>query len=245
FALGMWDDVARMNERSWRASIERAERQELGPGAYSYHALWWLHYAHLQRGRMDEAGRFLDVAREALAESGAGTIRYHLQQMRAAHIVADPAGAVDAGLADAALADTTGGDYARAANLLAAGLALARAGRVTRAERATALLRDVAGDGSDDVLRVSETLLRGALLVEAGEQEEGLALLRDAATAEASIPYQFGPPLIVKPASELLGEALLAADDREGARAAFERALERAPGRALSVRGLAAAGGGP
>ncbi|MFW6085468.1 MAG: hypothetical protein ACODAA_09660, partial [Gemmatimonadota bacterium] len=91
FALGMWDDVARMNERSWRASIERAERQELGPDAYSYHALWWLHYAHLQRGRMDEAGRLLDVAREALAESGAGTIRYHLQQMRAAHIVADPA----------------------------------------------------------------------------------------------------------------------------------------------------------
>ncbi|MFW6085072.1 MAG: hypothetical protein ACODAA_07660, partial [Gemmatimonadota bacterium] len=206
------------------------------------HALWWLHYAHLQRGRMDEAGRLLDVAREALAESGAGTIRYHLQQMRAAHIVADPAGAVDAGLADAALADTTGGDYARAANLLAAGLALARAGRVTEAERAAALLRDVAGDGSDDIPRVSEMLLRGALLARAGEREEGLALLRDAATAEASTPYQFGPPLIVKPASELLGEALLEADDRAGAHGAFERALERAPGRALSVQGLRAAG---
>lgn len=238
FALGMWDDVARMNERSWQASIDRAERLDFGPGAYSYHALWWLHYAYLQQGRTDEATRLLAEADAALRESGAGTVRYHRAQMRAAQIVDDPATALEAGLVDAALADTALGVGARASNLLAGGLALIAAGRTDEADGVSEQLRELAGRSSDDVPAVSDMLLRGMLLVETERREEGLALLREAATLEASLPYEFGPPPIVKPSPELLGEALLANGERVEAVAAFDEALERAPGRRLSVRGL-------
>ncbi len=238
FALGMWDDVARMNERSWQASIERAEERDFGPGAYSYHALWWLHYAYLQQDRADEATRLLDAAHEALRESGTRTVRYHRAQMRAAQIVDDPAAALEAGLVDAAFADTAVGLHARASSLLAAGLALVTTGRIDEAERASGRLRALAESDSSQIPQVSEMLLRGALLVETGRREEGLALLREAAEIETSLPYEFGPPLIVKPASELLGEALLAIGEREEAVAAFAAVLERAPGRRLSARGL-------
>ena len=53
------------------------------------------------------------------------------------------------------------------------------------------------------------------------------------------MPYEFGPPVPVKPAHELLGETLLALGRPDLARVQFELALLRAPRRALSLLGLA------
>ena len=62
--------------------------------------------------------------------------------------------------------------------------------------------------------------------------------LRAAALLEEKLPFEFGPPFIEKPSYELLGEALLAANDPKEARAAFEKALARTPGRTASLVGL-------
>src|SRR5690606_27087197 len=69
----------------------------------------------------------------------------------------------------------------------------------------------------------------------------GVALLREAAAAEEAMPFEFGPPAVVKPAPELLGEVLLELGRPAEARDAFARSLARAPGRALSLLGLARA----
>lgn len=236
FALGMWDEANEMNEASWEASVERADRLGLGPDSWSYHALWWLHYGYLQQDRNDEARRLLATVEEALAETDAGTVRYHLAMMRAEHIVADPS-AQD--LVDEALADDETEGRGRAAGLLAAGLALVSDGHTEAAREAQEELGRLAEENDAEVISVMEMELRGMLLIESGEREDGLALLRDAAELEVSIPYEFGPPRVIKPAYELLGEALLAAGDSEAAGAAFEKALERAPGRRLTLEGAA------
>ena len=57
------------------------------------------------------------------------------------------------------------------------------------------------------------------------------------------MPFDYGPPLPAKPSRELLGEALLDAGRSAEAAEAFRAALKRAPGRRLSLRGLAQAGG--
>jgi cytochrome c-type biogenesis protein CcmH/NrfG len=57
-------------------------------------------------------------------------------------------------------------------------------------------------------------------------------------TIEEQLPYEFGPPFIDKPTWEALGEALLAANQPAEARAAFEKALARTPGRTTALVGL-------
>ena len=62
--------------------------------------------------------------------------------------------------------------------------------------------------------------------------------MRKAAEAESAAPMEFGPPFVEKPSWELLGDALLAAGKAADAEMAYTTALERAPGRVSSLRGL-------
>ena len=85
--------------------------------------------------------------------------------------------------------------------------------------------------------------LRGLVALAEGKEELGLLALRDAAKIAESQPFGFGPPGVVKPAFELLGEELLRLGNTQEAETAFRVAVSRTPGRVLSVRGLEQAGG--
>jgi tetratricopeptide (TPR) repeat protein len=91
------------------------------------------------------------------------------------------------------------------------------------------------------VPRILEQELRGLLLLVDGKRDEALALLREASTKEDALPLEYGPPDIVKPTHELLGEVLLGLGDGREAQREFERSLQLAPRRALSLLGLARA----
>ena len=66
----------------------------------------------------------------------------------------------------------------------------------------------------------------------------GASSRRWKAEAEDALPFSFGPPRVLKPTFELLGEELLRAGQSEEAATAFKRATERNPGRPLAVAGL-------
>ncbi len=83
--------------------------------------------------------------------------------------------------------------------------------------------------------------LEALLASSRGEKERAAALAKEAAAAEDAMSFDFGPPAVVKPAHELAGELLLALGKHADARAEFERSLALAPGRALSILGLARA----
>ena len=68
---------------------------------------------------------------------------------------------------------------------------------------------------------------------------ENLFLL--ATALEDAMPLEYGPPGMVKPSHEFLGEMLLRAGRPSEARLEFARALRLAPKRALSLLGLARA----
>ena len=115
-----------------------------------------------------------------------------------------------------------------------------------RDERATAetLASEMAeirqGDDSQG-LSIEGRELEALLLLDAGEVAGGLEILGKAAESEAGMPFMFGPPPVVKPAFELLGEVLLKLERPSEAMAAFRSALERAPRRTTSLIGLARA----
>jgi hypothetical protein len=85
------------------------------------------------------------------------------------------------------------------------------------------------------------TALEGAILFSEGEQEAGLARVREAIATAGTIPFEYGPPYSAKPLTELLGDLLLAAGRPEEAAVAYQRCLETQPGRRLSAQGLTAA----
>ena len=83
--------------------------------------------------------------------------------------------------------------------------------------------------------------LEAALLFVEGRREEALVLARQAAVVEASLSFEFGPPVPVKPVNEQVGEMLMDLRRPREAMEAFELSLKRTPRRALSLLGLARA----
>jgi tetratricopeptide (TPR) repeat protein len=72
-------------------------------------------------------------------------------------------------------------------------------------------------------------------------ERQAMATLERAAADEDATSYEFGPPVVVKPAHELVGELLLDLGQPAAACRHFEQALARAPRRSLSLLGLARA----
>ena len=68
-----------------------------------------------------------------------------------------------------------------------------------------------------------------------------MAYAGGAASRLDTMAFDFGPPVMVKPPHELLGELLLAVDRPGEAADAFTRSLQLAPLRSLSLLGLARA----
>src|SRR5690606_32241 len=139
-----------------------------------------------------------------------------------------------------------------ALNAFLDGLRASKRGDDAGAARALVLLDELgsagraatAHDPNDNrvaIVDILETELAALVRLGTGNADEAVALLREAAAAEEAMPFEFGPPAVVKPAPELLGEVLLKLGRPAEARHAFERSLARAPGRALSLLGLARA----
>ena len=248
FASGMWEEATASNEAAWKASLDRAERKSLGPDEHNYHALFWLEYSYLQAGRYADARRVLSTMEADAKKSGSDRAKSHRAMMRAAWVIETR---------------RFGGDEVRAlpedgergVALFAEGFAAVAKGERERAGTALAAIGKepaaghhaggpgyamgrMSGAGADPIMKKALEALVAAL---GGDRERGLALAKEAAAAEDTISFEFGPPSVVKPAHELLGEMLLSLGNAAEARAEFERSLAHAPERALSLLGLARA----
>ncbi len=246
-ALGMWDEVVTANETAWNVADERVKRKGLSSDARNAHALRWLAYGYMQQGRYEDARRRLEIMRKDAEASGSPRARSYLALMRADYLVNTQRWTDDAvGLE----VDLRGLSLATAANSrFASGLAALRVGDRARAESVVSRLKEEresaarSGEYPPDVqaVRVLELELRALLSLEDGKADEALELMEEATSIESQMPFEFGPPFIVKPSPELLGEMLLELDRPAEARQAFVAALQRAPRRTASLLGLARA----
>jgi tetratricopeptide (TPR) repeat protein len=237
-ALGMWDEVVSQNILAAGPDSGRWR-----PGHYTS----WLGYGRLQQGRFDDARRHLVRVRDQLGPGGSNVARGYLLAMLAEYVV--NAERWDAPELAWEVAAPTDWRPARASALFAAGEAARRRGDRPAAEAALAAIRALgagAGPGADAALAGAQVgvigdELAGLLLVDAGHADEGISLIRAAAGRDESLPVEFGPPSVVKPPWELLGDQLLLAGRATEAQVAYTRALEIYPGRFRSLQGLARA----
>ena len=253
-SLGMWDEAAASNEDSWEAAEARVQRKNLGVEDRGYHALLWLEYAYLQQGRYREARKLLDIIEADAEKSGSKLTRRHLVALRSHYRVESRQWQ-----ADSIEVDTSGLRTAAVAkDLFVHGMSAVKKGDLARAKIKLAKLRSFldeererieqeSGEGGVDYLgplrgaEVTALELEALLRLAEGKAAGATQIMQSAVAAEDELSLGYGPPYPVKPAHELLGEILLELARPEEAREQFERALDRAPRRALSLLGLARA----
>ncbi len=147
------------------------------------------------------------------------------------------------------------GPVAEAQDAFVQGYAALQRGDRASARSQLARLRALAPEPATSASRRTSSVplilrkqLEAVLQLAAGAPQRAADLMREATAMEDAMPLEFGPPDVVKPSHELLGEILLQLGRYGEAQLEFERALELAPKRALSLLGLgraaAAAGDG-
>lgn len=142
---------------------------------------------------------------------------------------------IDKWNADAATLGTGGGPEW----VFVTGFRASRQRDVAAVAKALDYMKTLSATGESDAIMEMEL---GAILRYAeGKTDEALSMMRDATSKEATMAVEFGPPVVIKPSHELYGEMLLDAGKPSEAHAAFSRALQLTPKRALSLRGLARA----
>jgi tetratricopeptide (TPR) repeat protein len=259
-AMGMWDDVIDANRRAIDlVNKQRAARSK--PPSVCGHYPTWLHYAYLQEHRFEEAQKALDACRaSAFApkfETAGAMDTYEgrmdsFAEMRAHQIAsggplssADNVAIPEGESLGSARFTMTYGDVLVAAK---SGDATALKAAVTRLHE---LQKSAAGGHTHAMSAMNpnahtryEVMVQEAdalQLAAEGKRAEAIAMLQKSAAAETAMPFEFGPPVIEKPTYELLGDQLVAAGRASEAAAAYRSALERTPGRTMSVEGLARA----
>lgn len=234
-ALGMWREVVSQN-----AIASGRDTSSWKPGHYTA----WHGYGLIQLGRYDAARAFLELARRNLGSGGSSGRQSALLTMRAHYLISTERWRDSA--ADWVLAMPEARAGAQVIDLYARAVTAIHRGRVADAEAALPRMQRLAAMrepeeiafGSPKLPEILITQLRAQLLWERGQRTQALALLEKVTSEADAIPAEFGPPDIVKPSHELLGELLLAAGQPARAQREFARALEAAPGRSLSLRGL-------
>ena len=231
-ALGMWEETAEMNRRSFEAAKANTDRKGRALNGHGWHALWWWHYAATQLGDAALARDLFDRALALAGDDPDETATAHVARIRAQQ-------ALGAGDADAVVAER-GGPFetvydAYTVALHATAHGAPEDGRVA-ADAVAAFADEHHGARPSD--QAAALQVEAALKRAEGDDEGALALLREAAEIEAATPLMFGPPAPVIPSHEALGLALLDLGRYDEAAAAFEAGLERAPNRRQSVEGL-------
>ncbi|HEV2146700.1 MAG TPA: hypothetical protein VGR37_04720, partial [Longimicrobiaceae bacterium] len=251
--LGMWDDMAASNERTWAASRASAAQGGRPGWSVSWHGLNWLQYAYLQQGRWAAARALVDTAR-ALAEparrepgGGRTDAAFALEELAFRYATETgrwdlwPADSVAMDWRDPALSARARGFAVFSAYQRAVAALLTRRDTLPAITVARAFREAVgAGRGTTNMPRLAAQL-EATVLRARGDHAGALAMLQRL-QPQARVPrYRSMVPPASRVVSEELGAALLEAGRAREAAGAYEQALEDRPRRAAALLGLARA----
>jgi len=243
--LGMWHEAEQSDRASFDASREWVARKQLPPTLQNFHALAWRQYELLQMGQFKDAQSTIDQI-EPVVKAGAATaspghpgehqpLVSDLASMRARY-------AIEARRWDTLAGSTTFGNVYE---LFAIGMSAARTGNARAVEVVRQKLAERATAPEEGDLRPAIAIMEremAALVEQAnGRASAALEILSAAAASELALPAPLGLPAPIKPAPELLGEALVDAGRPRDAIEPFRSVLRVHANRSLSVLGLARA----
>jgi tetratricopeptide (TPR) repeat protein len=268
--LGMWSEAVASNQAAWSASERWVQQHRLPISQRDYHSLHWLLYSSVQQGRYQGAETLLTLMRDSLPQFPEDDQRMRmygafLQASMAAAFVVDTARWERAATVTSPLLTAAGKAPAppgsganpyqaftvltQAPALFARGLAAAVQGTPEAQQSLTELRtmrtqlpdKEVFGMPMATVLEVQALEIAAAVSAAQGDLDTAITTMQNAVALEEAMPPPQGPPLVIKPAHELLGEILLQAQRPADAGQQFATALYRHPHRARALLGAARA----
>jgi tetratricopeptide (TPR) repeat protein len=245
--LGLWDEVASSNERSWAASRREMARDHLSGAEIDAHSLSFLAYAYLEAGRWRAAHALIDSARRVIGNTDLTTAS-HVDARYAVSDLAFLYAAETGRWRDAILPPPASSppQNQRERSFAARG-AYARSVIVAQRGDTVALAADAAAlrSRADSMAQGAQfadfaaSELEGLLAQARGDRTRAVQRFAHAGDFEDRLPM-VGPPAFLF-ARELLGAEYLRAGQPDSAAAQFERVLANAPNRSASLLGLARA----
>jgi len=244
--LGLWDEVAASNERSWSASRREMVRDHMSGADLDAHSLLFLSYAYLESGRWRAARALVDSARRVIGNadlSAASHVdgRYAVSGLsflvaaetgRWSDVVLAPPARPAVNPRDAGFGQIA--EYQRIVTRAMRGDTAALAAGAA-AFRAQADSTGRTARGAD----FAASQLEGLLAQARGDRARAVERFAHAGAFEDRIPPVGPPPSLYS--RELLGAEYLKAGQADSAAAQFERVLTHVPNRAASLLGLARA----
>lgn len=251
---GMWNEVASQNMRGYQVARDLWQPGDV-PGDMA-HALDWGQYGFLQLGDYAGARKAVELFDEMATLTSHRRAQSAAALSKARYIIETEDWKVQPVAGDAS-----------PETLLANGMSAVRTGDLATARQMEARLASRAGaapagsggggahadhggapppapaGGADEARgpRVMHRELSALIAWQGGQQEQAIALLKEAVALEETMRPPNGAADPVKPSHELLGEVLLAAGKPAEAAAAFDTCLLRMPNRARSLMGSARA----
>ncbi len=260
-ATGKWGEVVTRNEMAWKISEAQVKKNKGSLEDRDYHTLWWLQYGYLQQGRYAKAMELLkDMIRDA-QYTRSERMRFHLAMMKAAYIV--ETGKWQDNISSLEIPTKGFSLSAKSALFFVSAMTAVDKNDFSRADWFLNQLIDqrtvewnkkeafqdfrncgiepvVSTAGIEQEMLISEVMeleVKGLMAFKQNKQEEAFEYMDKALSTEKRIDYKPGPPVVVKPASELYGDMLLEAGKYQEAVDQYDLSLQRAPGRSLSLLG--------
>ena len=248
--LGMWPDAVTSNKNGWRTSVDWVEQKNLPRSERDYHSLQWLHYAYLQQGLLAKAASIFDIQQKDMLEgiqsqSNLRAGKYYYR-MLAARVIeteqwesADPFSLPDGWKPKS---------FSLAGYNFARGFAAAMNGKIEEAKKYLSEIQAIRKKGLREnyfkrieYLQVWELEIQTAIKLFEKDYKAAIELAKQGVLLEEKLPAPSGPPRILKPSYELLGEVYLKAGKPIQAYEKFSISLLRHPNRIRSLVGAARA----
>lgn len=252
-AMGMWDEVVSSNVASYDASVKRMQRKDLDNDARSYHALHWLLYGLLQKGKYEQAQKIMADMLQYHEELPSKQARNYLIRMKGNLLmetdnwVGDFAN-VEVDIKDLNISMQAVFNYikGRQAFVNEEPIKLTEIINAMEKDRVTASLyigeggatmcSNAPGDYNPNQLDIDqasilEMELRALAAQLKNNKEATENWLKKSVALQDSTSYAYGPPIIIEPTYELYGKWLAEEQRYEEALTQFEKALEKGPNR--------------
>jgi tetratricopeptide (TPR) repeat protein len=260
-ANGDWAKLVGSNEASWKSAEAWVKKKKKSLEDRDYHSLWWLQYGYLQQGKYGKALELLTNMNHYCRYTKSERMRFHLAMMRGHYMLESGKWLSDASRIEI----PTNGFSVSAKNMcffVDAMTALEKHDlpkvdwylnqmvdqRMVEQNKKEAY-NDFRTCSTQPVKRsvgLEQELMRAEALewnlqalkaLKTNKLDEAETHIKKAVELEDKTSYEPGPPVILKPAHEIYGEIMLAANNYGKAVEQFDLALQRAPNRSLSLLG--------